>query len=144
MHSKIESVPATLRVVAAALRDAQGRFLIACRPPGKSSAGRWEFPGGKIDAEETPVRALLRELHEELGIEAAADAPCFVMRIDERQTTADGSLRQLELHCFLLTDWRGEPAALDGQTLAWVRGAELSQYDILEADAPFVAALQRL
>jgi 8-oxo-dGTP diphosphatase len=133
-----------LRVVAAALRDREGCFLIAQRPPGKSSAGRWEFPGGKIDGEETPEQAMVRELREELGIDGDIETLQFMMRIEELQPCGAARLRRLELHCFLLESWRGTPVPLDGQQLKWVAAQRLADEDILEADAPFVAALQRL
>lgn len=139
----MSSIP-LLRVVAAALRDEEGRFLIAQRPPGKSSAGRWEFPGGKIDGNETPEQALVRELREELGIEVAPAQLQFVMRVDEIQPNETQPARRLELHCFLLEHWRGRPHPLDGQQLRWVEARALAEHDILEADAPFVAALERL
>jgi 8-oxo-dGTP diphosphatase len=126
-----------LRVVAGALQDAEGRVLIAQRPIGKPLAGRWEFPGGKLAAGESAEAALQRELREELGVELREwrwllDLP------------ADYGDRRITLHCFVVTAFDGQPQSLDGQALLWVPLDELGQHDILEADLPFIAALQRL
>lgn len=127
----------TLQVVAAALLDASGRVLITQRPAGKPQAGRWEFPGGKIAALETPVQALQRELGEELGIDVAPEEARFVMSI--RHAYAD---RNVELSFFLIEGFCGTPVALDGQSMAWVAPGELNLWDVLEADAPFVQWLE--
>ncbi|HTY50254.1 MAG TPA: (deoxy)nucleoside triphosphate pyrophosphohydrolase [Steroidobacteraceae bacterium] len=125
-----------LRVVAAALVDARG-VLIAQRPPGRHMAGRWEFPGGKLAAGESERAALARELREELGIEVRAAR--FLMSLRHRYPD-----RTVELSCWLVSAFEGEPRALDGQQLQWVRPAALPAADILEADRPFVEALVRL
>jgi 8-oxo-dGTP diphosphatase len=125
-----------MRVVAGALWDPTGLVLIAQRPPGKALAGRWEFPGGKLAANETPAEALRRELREELGIEL--DAFEWMLDIDNAPDQ-----KPLTLHCFVVTDYRGEPQPLDGQGLKWVSIDELHAEDILEADQPFIEALQR-
>jgi 8-oxo-dGTP diphosphatase len=124
-------------VVAAALYDAQGRVLIAERPPGKHLAGRWEFPGGKVLAGESESAALARELDEELGIEVLASRP--FMRLSHAY--AD---REVELSMWIVERFAGAPRSLDGQRLKWVAPAELPEEDILEADRPFIKALQRL
>ena len=125
-----------MRVVAGALLDSVGLVLIAQRPPGKALAGRWEFPGGKLAADETPAEALQRELREELGIEVSA----FEWVLD---ITNQPDQKPLTLHCFVVTDYQGEPEPLDGQGLKWVSIDELHAQDILEADQPFIEALQR-
>ena len=125
-----------MRVVAGALLDPAGLVLIAQRPPGKALAGRWEFPGGKLAADETPAEALQRELREELGIEVSA----FEWVLD---ITNQPDQKPLTLHCFVVTDYQGEPEPLDGQGLKWVSIDELHAQDILEADQPFIEALQR-
>ena len=125
-----------MRVVAGALLDPAGLVLIAQRPPGKVLAGRWEFPGGKLAAGETPAEALQRELREELGIEVSA----FEWVLD---ITNQPDQKPLTLHCFVVTDYQGEPEPLDGQGLKWVSIDELHAQDILEADQPFIEALQR-
>ena len=124
-------------VVAGALFDRDHRVLIAQRPHGKHMAGRWEFPGGKVASAETEAQALVRELHEELGITVGACHP--FMRLSHEYDD-----RVVELSMWLVDDFLGEPVGLDGQQLKWVAVEELGEEDILEADAPFVAALQEL
>ncbi len=125
-----------VRVVAGALFDAAGRVLIAERPAGKHLAGRWEFPGGKIAAGESREQALARELHEELGIVVHGSEPLVSLVHDYAE-------RQVELHLHLVQGWDGNARGLDGQRLKWVPLAELGGEDILEADRPFIDALQR-
>jgi 8-oxo-dGTP diphosphatase len=124
-----------LLVVAAALYDGYGRVLIAERPAGKHMAGRWEFPGGKVNPEESEAAALARELHEELGVEVISSRP--FMRL--RHAYED---REVELSMWIVESFRGEVQSLDGQRLKWVQPALLADEDILEADRPFVEALQ--
>jgi 8-oxo-dGTP diphosphatase len=124
-------------VVAAALFDDAGRVLIAQRPAGKPLAGRWEFPGGKVDAGESEHGALLRELREELGIEVVAARP--FMRLTHAYAERD-----VELSLWIVERFAGEPRSLDAQALKWVTPARLADEDILEADQPFIAALRSL
>ena len=131
------NAPAALLVVAGALCDARGRVLIARRPADRHMAGRWEFPGGKVGPAETEAEALIRELREELGVQVRA--PQFCLRL--RHAYPD---RTVELSCWIVRDFAGEPCGLDGQQLKWVPAAELMQEDILEADLPFIEALRRL
>jgi len=126
-----------VRVVAAALYDSQGRVLIAERPPGKHLSGRWEFPGGKIDAGETEAEALKRELSEELGIVFGAGRA--LMHVAHEYDD-----RHVEISLWLVSSFSGEPHGLDGQALKWVFPDRLSNEDMLAADVPFIAALQRL
>jgi 8-oxo-dGTP diphosphatase len=128
---------ACVAVVAAALFDRDGQVLIAQRPPGKPLAGRWEFPGGKVADGESEQAALTRELREELGIELGAAAPC--MRLRHRYDD-----REVELSLWRVVRFRGIPRSLDGQRLKWVAPAQLADEDLLEADQPFIAALQEL
>jgi 8-oxo-dGTP diphosphatase len=123
-----------IEVVAGALFDASGRVLIAQRPEGKALAGRWEFPGGKLHAGEQPYDALVRELREELGVEVA-DARRLL-----RYAHAYPE-RVVWLDLWIVAQWSGEPQGLDGQALRWVAPERLHEEDILEADAPMVAAL---
>jgi 8-oxo-dGTP diphosphatase len=125
-----------VRVVAGALLDRAGLVLIAQRPRGKVLAGRWEFPGGKLADGESPSDALQRELREELGI----DVRQFEWVLDIENALAKSPLT---LHCFVVTEYVGEPQPRDGQALEWVPIEQLSQHDILEADQPFIEALQR-
>ena len=127
----------TIHVVAAALYDSAGRVLIAERPPGKHLAGRWEFPGGKINAGETEVDTLRRELAEELGIAVDKGHPLMHLAHDYDD-------RRVEISLWLVEGYRGCPRGLDGQALKWVSPARLHEEDMLEADVPFIAALQRL
>jgi 8-oxo-dGTP diphosphatase len=122
-------------VVAGALFDGERRVLIAQRPPGKHMAGRWEFPGGKLAAGETELQGLVRELREELGVTAASCRP--FMRLSHEYDD-----RVVELSLWVVDIFSGDPAGLDGQQLKWVALERLGEEDILEADAPFVAALQ--
>jgi 8-oxo-dGTP diphosphatase len=127
----------TVCVVAAALYDRTGRVLIAERPPGKHLSGRWEFPGGKIDAGETEEEALRRELAEELGIAMRRARPLVRLSHDYPE-------RRIEIALWVVEDFSGEPTGLDGQLLKWVSPTMLHDEDMLEADVPFIAALQRL
>jgi 8-oxo-dGTP diphosphatase len=131
------SASRVVRVVAAALYDNLGRVLIADRPPGKHMAGRWEFPGGKVAEGETLSDALARELNEELGITVSAAQPLVDL-------THDYPDRRVELHLWVVQGYTGEPKSLDGQQLKWVEPARLFDEDILEADLPFIQALQNL
>ncbi|MGQ0835910.1 MAG: 8-oxo-dGTP diphosphatase MutT [Gammaproteobacteria bacterium] len=126
-----------IRVVAAALYDAQGRVLIAERPAGKHMAGRWEFPGGKIGVRESEREALDRELSEEIGVRVLAARPLMRLTHDYRD-------RRVELSLWIVERYSGEVGSLDGQRLRWVSPAALDAEDILEADRPFIEALQRL
>jgi 8-oxo-dGTP diphosphatase len=124
-------------VVAAALYDERGQVLIAQRPVGRHMAGRWEFPGGKVDGGETELAALTRELREELGIEVAAARP--FMRLKHAYPD-----RNVELSLWIIERFAGTPGPRDGQTLKWVAPLRLADEDLLEADRPFVEALGTL
>lgn len=128
------STRSEISVVAGALYDAQGRILIAQRPAGKALAGRWEFPGGKVHDGEAPLAALVRELHEELGV--AVHRAERLMRY-----TVEYPERLITLDMWIVGAWSGSPRGLDGQALKWVEPAKLGDEDILEADQPIVAAL---
>lgn len=122
-------------VAAGVLRQADGRVLIAQRPVGKIAAGRWEFPGGKIESGESVEAALRRELHEELGVELREARPLLSMRHAYTERT-------VHLHTWLVTGWAGEPHGREDQALSWVQPARIWDYDLLEADAPIVNALR--
>jgi 8-oxo-dGTP diphosphatase len=126
-----------LRVVAAALRDPldSGRVLIAQRPSGKWQAGRWEFPGGKVEAGESERAALERELDEELGVGVLVAHPLGVFEHDY----AD---RRVAIALWLVSAFQGQPQGRDGQALRWVDSSELAGCDLLEADQPMLPRLR--
>jgi 8-oxo-dGTP diphosphatase len=124
-------------VVAAALWNRSGQVLIAQRPPGKPLAGRWEFPGGKVNRGESERDALARELLEELGVEITAARP--FMRLNAAYPD-----REVELSLWIIEAFNGTPRGRDGQRLKWVAPAALGAEDILEADRPFIDALRSL
>ncbi|QJE74728.1 (deoxy)nucleoside triphosphate pyrophosphohydrolase [Aerophototrophica crusticola] len=129
----------TLLVAAVALVDADGRVLLAQRPPGKSMAGLWEFPGGKVHEGETPEAALVRELKEELGIDTAESclAP-FAFASHGYEAF------HLLMPLFVCRVWKGTPQPLEGQQLAWVRPNRMGDYPMPPADIPLVALLRDL
>ncbi len=126
-----------LLVSAVALIDADGRVLLAQRPPGKSLAGLWEFPGGKVDPGETPEAALIRELREELGIETKAS--CLAPLTFASHTYEDFHLL---MPLFACRRWEGIATAQEGQTLAWVPPARLRDYPMPPADIPLIPILR--
>ena len=136
MSNTTALVKPRLRVVAAALLEGT-RVLIAERPVGKHMAGWWEFPGGKVAADESDHDALLRELREELGIEARADAE--VMTISHEYPD-----RIVDLVLWRATLVSGTPTGLDGQQLKWVECRNLGNERLLPADEPLIAPLQLL
>lgn len=124
-------------VSAVALIDSDGRVLLAQRPEGKSLAGLWEFPGGKVEPAETPEAALIRELHEELGIETwqSCLAPL---------TFASHSYENFHLlmPLFACRRWNGVVRGKEGQALAWVRPEKLRDYPMPPADLPLIPILR--
>ena len=137
--SSQSSQPKIILVVAAALLDADNRVLLAQRPEGKSLAGLWEFPGGKIEAGETPEAALIRELHEELGIDIteACLAP-FTFASHAYEAF------HLMMPLYICRKWHGQVIPKEGQQITWVRANRLRSYDMPPADKPLVAMLQDL
>ena len=131
-----------LHVMAGALVGKDGRVLIAQRPAGKAHAGKWEFPGGKKHPAEVPQQGLYRELLEELGIEVTEARPLLKVRHEYPAGVAGEAPRRVLIDAWVVTAWRGLPAALDGQGLQWVTPEELESVDLLEADAPLVTALR--
>ena len=134
-----DTPPPIVLVAAVALVDADGRVLLAQRPPGKSMAGLWEFPGGKVDAGETPEAALIRELAEELGIDVTAS--CLAPFTFASHTYPDFHLL---MPLYVCRKWSGIPSAREGQRLAWIWPARLADYPMPPADVPLVAALRDL
>ena len=127
----------TVLVSAVALIDPDGRVLLAQRPEGKSLAGLWEFPGGKVEDGETPEAALIRELREELAIDTwqSCLAPL---------TFASHSYERFHLlmPLFACRKWQGTPQAQEGQTLKWVHARDLSRYPMPPADVPLIPILR--
>lgn len=124
-------------VAAVALIDTDGRVLLARRPPGKSMAGLWEFPGGKVHEGETPEGALIRELREELAIDT--EQSCLAPFTFASYAYDDF---HLVMPLYLCRVWRGTPAPREGQELAWVRPTRLRDYPMPPADKPLVAMLR--
>lgn len=124
-------------VSAVALIDTDGRVLLAQRPQGKSMAGLWEFPGGKVEADETPEVALIRELYEELGIDTWAS--CLAPLTFASHTYDDFHLL---MPLFACRKWEGIPQPKEGQTLAWARANELRNYPMPPADIPLIPILR--
>jgi len=124
-------------VVACALVDVDGRVLICKRPQGKSLAGLWEFPGGKVEAGETPEAALIREMDEELGVTITQSclAP-FVFASHTYETF------HLMMPLYLCRRWSGVVVAKEHEALAWVKPNALSDYEMPPADAPLIAYLR--
>jgi 8-oxo-dGTP diphosphatase len=126
-------------VVACALVDADGRVLVTRRPEGKAMAGLWEFPGGKLDPGETPEACLVRELHEELGVDTAES--CLAPLTFASHAYPDFHLL---MPLYVCRVWRGTPTAREAQALQWVRPAKLRELAMPEADAPLIAPLVEL
>jgi 8-oxo-dGTP diphosphatase len=124
-------------VAAVALIDADGRVLIAERPEGRSMAGMWEFPGGKIEQGETPEAALIRELHEELGIETWAS--CLAPLSFASHAYPDFHLL---MPLFACRRWQGIATPREGQRLRWVHARDLSRYPMPPADLPLIPILR--
>ncbi|MGY8955958.1 MAG: 8-oxo-dGTP diphosphatase MutT [Alphaproteobacteria bacterium] len=128
-----------LLVSAVALLDADNRVLLAQRPEGKSMAGLWEFPGGKVESGETPEAALIREMNEELGIDTHESC---LAPIGFASHAYDDF--HLLMPLFVCRKWKGTPEAKEGQTLNWVRPNALRDYPMPPADVPLIAQLQDL
>lgn len=126
-------------VSAVALVDPDGRVLLAQRPEGKSMAGLWEFPGGKVEPGETPEAALIRELREELGIDT--EESCLAPLTFASHAYDDFHLL---MPLFVCRKWQGTPRPQEGQTLEWARPNRLRDYPMPAADIPLIPMLRDL
>ncbi|AZK64210.1 8-oxo-dGTP diphosphatase MutT [Pectobacterium versatile] len=126
-----------LSVAVGIIRNAEQQYFIARRPDGVHMAGMWEFPGGKVEEGETPEQALIRELHEETGIEASAPQALN----DKTFSTPE---RIITLHFFLVETWQGEPYGREGQESRWVNVDELREEEFPPANAEMIRWLKSL
>lgn len=127
----------TVLVSAVALIDVDGRVLLAQRPEGKSMAGLWEFPGGKVEQGETPEDALIRELQEELGIDTWESCLAPLTFASHKYENF-----HLLMPLFACRKWQGVPQPREGQVLKWVRGESLRDYPMPAADIPLIPILR--
>jgi len=135
----MKKIPTTLLVVAAALVRKDGRILLQKRPQGRSMAGLWEFPGGKLEDGETPEAALVRELSEELAINidvANLMPACFA--------SAEIGDRPLLLILYICKDWDGDPVAVESPELGWFTADDMVRLPMPPADIPLIALLKKL
>lgn len=139
MDQKPPAARPILFVAAAALIDADNRVLIAERPAGKSLAGLWEFPGGKLAPGETPEEALVRELKEELDIEV-----CLTCLAPFTFASHTYDTFHLMMPLYLCRNWEGEITPREGQRVKWVRASKLTDYPMPPADLPLIPFLRDL
>jgi 8-oxo-dGTP diphosphatase len=127
-------ISSTVHVVAGVLRDTRGRILLARRTEGRDLAGAWEFPGGKVESGESPIQALKRELHEELGIDIGnAEA---LISVPQRYSN-----KSIVLDVYTVQSYTGKPKGREKQALAWSPPEKLASYPMPPADRPVVAAI---
>ena len=129
----------TILVVAVVLIDRDGRVLLSQRPSGKSMAGLWEFPGGKVENGEVPEEALIRELKEELGIDTWSS--CLAPLSFASHSYEDFHLL---MPVFVCRKWVGSPTPMEGQALKWVYRDKLKDYPMPPADIPMIAVIRDL
>jgi 8-oxo-dGTP diphosphatase len=128
-----------LLVAAVGMIDPDGRVLVARRPEGKSMAGLWEFPGGKMHADETPEAALVRELREELGVDITES--CLAPFAFASHSYEDQGFHLL-MPLYLCRVWKGTATPLEGQELRWVPPARLADLPMPPADIPLIPLLR--
>ena len=124
-------------VVACALVDADGRVLVTQRPAGRSMAGMWEFPGGKVEPRETPEAALVRELAEELGVDVTHECLAPLSFASHGYEAF-----HLLMPLYVCRKWSGNVTGREGQNLKWVFPRELYDLDMPPADIPLIAVLR--
>ncbi|NKB75932.1 MAG: 8-oxo-dGTP diphosphatase MutT [Gammaproteobacteria bacterium] len=124
-----------LYVVVGVIQRENDKFLIQQRPPGKDCAGQWEFPGGKLELGETPGEALVRELHEELGVTITHYTPLTQLGFDYPHA-------QVWLDVFLVTAFEGQVSGVEGQAMRWLGVSEMRKLDLLEAVYPILDQLR--
>ena len=129
----------TVWVSAVALVDADGRVLLAQRPVGKSMAGLWEFPGGKIEEGESPEQALVRELKEELGIDTSSSCLAPVTFASHRYDNF-----HLMMPLYVCRVWQGMVTAREGQNLVWAYPKDFDKYPMPPADIPLIPVIREL
>ena len=125
---------ALVTVAVGILIDDAGRVLVTCRAPDAHQGGLWEFPGGKVEAEETLLEALARELSEELGVRVESTEPLLVLEHDYGD-------KQVRLDVHRVTHWSGQPRGLEGQPLAWQRPEQLRDWAFPAANRPILERL---
>lgn len=130
------TAPRLVLVAACALIDSDGRVLIAQRPEGKSMAGLWEFPGGKVEAGESPEATIIREMHEELSV--TIEEPCLAPFTFASHRYDDFHLM---MPLYLCRKWQGSVTPNEGQAIKWVAPRDLRKFDMPPADKPLVAML---
>ena len=127
----------TILVAAVALFDTDGRVLIAQRPEGKSMAGLWEFPGGKVERRETPEAALIRELKEELAVDTVES--CLAPFTFASHAYDDFHLL---MPLYVCRKWEGRVTPMENQQIKWVMPMRLGDYPMPPADKPLIAMLR--
>jgi 8-oxo-dGTP diphosphatase len=135
---KMEKNPTMLFVVAAALTNEDDEILLQRRPDGRSMAGLWEFPGGKVESGESPESALIREIKEEIGVDLDAKN---LIPFTFASENLDG--HHLLLLLYICTKWDGDPAPLESPEIAWVKTGAMRALKMPPADAPFIDALEK-
>src|SRR5690606_23075758 len=133
-----ENFPTFLLVVAAAIRDARGRLLLQECPPGKRHAGQWEFPGGKVEAGETPRLALVREIAEELALDLD---PAAMASAGFAEEEPEAGRPRIVLLLYTCPIWCGEPQGLEGQTWGWFTPEDAARLPLPPMDRALLANL---